>query len=107
MEVESPFPKDDNKVKTAESRPNRQEDTPAARSSLSSAALTLGIISVVGFCFWYIALPAGVLAIVFGVKSYRKAGRGTAKAGFILGIIGLSVTILAYLATMGAYYLVN
>ena len=36
------------------------------KSSLGVASLTLGIISIVFSLFWYITLPTGILAIIFG-----------------------------------------
>ncbi len=61
------------------------------------ASLVLGIISILTSLFWYLTLPTGVLAIVFGVKSIRKVGSRLAKAGLILGIIGLSLFVLVYI----------
>lgn len=43
-------------------------------NSIGIASLVLGIISIVTFLFWYITLPCGILAIVFGVKSNRITG---------------------------------
>lgn len=63
----------------------------------ASCILVLGIISILTSLFWYLTLPTGVLAIVFGVKSIRKVGSRLAKAGLILGIIGLSLFVLVYI----------
>ncbi|MDR1300518.1 MAG: hypothetical protein LBK50_02310 [Candidatus Nomurabacteria bacterium] len=71
------------------------------RNLHSSLALTLGIISIPAAFFWYIVLPAGILAIVFGAKSYRETGAGPAKAGFILGIIGLCLFAVLYVTSIG------
>lgn len=60
-------------------------------------SLVLGIISIVTALFWYIALPTGILAIVFGVKSARKIGSKVGKAGMITGIIGLSLCAFMYI----------
>ena len=67
----------------------------------SSASLTLGIISIVASTFWYLFIPSGVLAIVFGVRSFRDSGYKRAHAGFILGIIGLSIGLLIHLPLVG------
>lgn len=61
------------------------------------SSLVLGIISIVTALFWYIALPTGILAIVFGVKSARKIGSKIGKAGMITGIIGLSLCAFMYI----------
>ena len=65
------------------------------RSGFSPAALTLGIISIVANLFWYISIPTGILAIVFGVKAMKKANKG-GKAGLITGIIGLALCAFIY-----------
>lgn len=68
------------------------------KSSMGIASLVLGIISVITALFWYITLPTGILAIVFGVKSVRNIGSKLGKAGLILGIIGLSIFAFIYLS---------
>lgn len=68
------------------------------KSSMGIASLVLGIISIITTLFWYITLPTGILAIVFGVKSVRKIGSKLGKAGLILGIIGLSIFAFIYLS---------
>lgn len=68
------------------------------KSGLAVASLTLGIISIVLFGFWYIALPTGILAIILGNKSVKKYGSNMAKAGIITAIIGLSIFALYYVA---------
>ena len=67
------------------------------KSGMGAASLTLGIISIVASIFWYISLPTGILAIIFGVKSVRKVGSKTGKAGLVTGIIGLAVLAFIYL----------
>lgn len=61
-------------------------------------SLVLGIISIVFALFWYIALPTGIISIVFGVKSAKKTGSKIGKAGMITGIIGLSLTVFMYIS---------
>lgn len=61
------------------------------------ASLVLGIISILSALFWYITLPSGILAIVFGAKSARKTGSKIGKAGLITGIIGLSIFAFIYI----------
>ena len=65
------------------------------------ASLVLGIISIVTCWFWYITLPAGILAIIFGVKSAKKTGSKLGKAGMITGIIGLALFSLSYIGLIG------
>lgn len=66
------------------------------KSSLGVASLTLGILSIVFAIFWYITLPTGILAIIFGKKSISKVGSKLGKAGLITGIIGLALFAFIY-----------
>lgn len=68
------------------------------KSSLGVASLTLGIISIVFSLFWYITIPTGILAIIFGKKSISKVGSKVGKAGLITGIIGLSLFAFIYIS---------
>ena len=68
------------------------------KSGFGISSLTLGIISIVFSLFWYISIPTGVLAIVFGRKGIKSVGSKLAKAGFILGIVGLSLFAFIYLS---------
>ena len=68
------------------------------KSSMGIAALVLGIISIVTNLFWYMAIPTGILAIVFGVKSTRKVGSKMGKAGLITGIVGLALCVFIYIS---------
>lgn len=76
------------------------------KSTMQIAALVLGIISIVTNWFWYITLPTGILAIVFGVKSAKRTGSKMGKAGMILGIIGLALFAFTYIG-MIALILMN
>jgi hypothetical protein len=72
------------------------------RIAYSAESLTLGILAMLAFLFYYVSIPAGILAIVLGVKSYKRAKSGAAKAGVILGIIGLYLTLMVYATALGA-----
>lgn len=67
-------------------------------SAMRIAALVLGIISIVTNFFWYMALPTGILAIVFGTKSIKKTGSKMGKAGLITGIIGVALCVFTYVS---------
>ena len=73
----------------------------APQNGMGTAALVLGIVQF--FCF---PLIGGVLAIVFGKMGMAKAEQGlatnggAAKAGFILGIVGLALWGLLILLTL-------
>ena len=70
------------------------------KSGLSAASLTLGIISIILFGFWYVTMPAGVVALIFGIRGAKKTGSKVAKAGIITAIVGLSLFILFYMAAI-------
>ena len=63
----------------------------------NATSLTLGIISILSAFFYYITYPTGIIAIVCGVKGIKSSNSGVAKAGMILGIIGLSIATIIYL----------
>lgn len=66
------------------------------------ASLVLGIISIVcvtGFFYTsLIGVVTGILAIIFGNKARREAKSGIATAGFVFGIVGLSMCALLFVS---------
>jgi hypothetical protein len=71
--------------------------------SLATAALVVGIIGFVLACIPfvnYVAYPLVLLAIVFGLVAFKW---GKAKAGLILGVLGLIATVLWSVAIAGAF----
>ena len=64
------------------------------REQYSISAFVLGIISIVTTMFYYITIPSGVLAIIFGIKEYKYSKSKLAIAGFVMGIVGLSLSLL-------------
>ena len=62
------------------------------------ASFVLGIISILSVFFWYITLPTGILAIIFGAKSAKRLGSKLGKTGLIMGIIGLSLFAFIYVS---------
>lgn len=71
------------------------------------ASFVLGIISVLTAAFWYLTLPTGVLAIIFGAKGIKRTGSKMAKAGLIMGIIGLACFVFIYLGLIAIITLAN
>ena len=77
-----------------------QEPTQAA-STRATAALVLGILSII--CMGFLA---GIPAIILGSMELRAikagqapaAGEGLAKVGYVLGIVGTVLTCLAMMA---------
>jgi hypothetical protein len=75
--------------------------TPQNKSQgLSVASMVLGIVSVVLFCVWWLAIPCAIIAIVLGFVARAKvargeaAGGGMATTGIALGIIALALAAL-------------
>ena len=77
------------------------------KSVMHIVSLVLGIISIVTALFWYITLPTGIVAIVFGVKSSRRTGSKIGKAGMITGIIGLALFAFMYIGMILLLVLAN
>ncbi len=77
------------------------------KSELGVTSLVLGIISIVFSIFWYMTLPCGILAIIFGKKAINRVGSKLGKAGLILGIIGLAIFTLIYLSFIGLIIVAN
>lgn len=73
------------------------EENVKEKTGMPVASLVLGIISIITNLFWYITLPTGVLAIIFGAKSAKKTGSKIGKAGLITGIVGLSLFAFVYI----------
>ena len=48
------------------------EENNKNKSAMGIAGFVLGIISTLSTLFWYITVPTGVLAIIFGAKSSKK-----------------------------------
>ena len=72
------------------------EENVKEKSGMPVASLVLGIISIVTNLFWYMFIPTGILAIIFGAKSAKKMGSKLGKAGLIMGIIGISLGVFVY-----------
>ena len=68
------------------------------KTALGISSLVLGIISIVTVIFYYISLPTGILAIVFGAINSNKTGSKLAKAGLITGIIGVCLCVFLYIS---------
>lgn len=64
------------------------------REQYSVSAFVLGIISIMTTFFYYITIPTGVLAIIFGIKEHKYSKSKLAIAGFVMGIVGLSISLL-------------
>lgn len=71
-----------------------------SKSAMAIASLPLGIISIILNLFWYISLPTGILAIIFGTKTIKRFGSKIGKAGLVTGIVGVSLCVFAYISAI-------
>lgn len=62
------------------------------------ASMVLGIVALVFFCIWYISIPCGILAVIFGILGIKTINKGMAIAGLITGSIGLVISTLILIA---------
>ena len=79
------------------------------KSAMAIASLPLGIISIIFNLFWFISLPTGISAIIFGTNTTRKLGSKIGKAGLVTGIVGVSICAFIYMSIimitiLGLYY---
>ncbi|MCC8046413.1 MAG: hypothetical protein LIP12_13120 [Clostridiales bacterium] len=74
------------------------------KNPMSTAALTLGILSITCCSIIYISLPFGAIAVICAILS-RGNGQmpGRSKAGIICGIAGLIATVVV---TVSSFYYV-
>lgn len=77
---------------------SKQEKGVEKNSVMPAISLTLGIISIISALFWYVSLPSGIIALIFGIKSYKKEGSKLSLAGLITGIVGLALFTLIYIS---------
>lgn len=90
------------------------EPTPTARpkpGGMAIASLVLGICSLFLWCLPILGLPASITGLVLAIKS-KETGGGMSKAGLILNIIGLVLSVGngalgAYLGMTGQHPLFN
>lgn len=73
-----------------------KEEVKKTVSGFAIAALVLGIVSLVLWCFWIVSIPCSVLALIFGILAIKKPGKGMAIAGIITGAIALAIWVVAF-----------
>ncbi len=73
---------------------SEKEKSKKEKKGLCIASMVLGIVALVFFCIWYISIPCGILAVIFGIIGIKTINKGMAIAGLITGAIGLVVSIL-------------
>lgn len=82
--------------------PSASTTTPSAayavarqpKNGMSIASLVLGILACVTFFIFFLSIPMGILAIIFGFIGRSKGSKGMGLAGIILGAIAVVLTIV-------------
>jgi len=82
------------KNNNAENTNIEKKETKKDKKGFCIASLVLGIVAIVFFCIWYLSIPCGILAIIFGILGIKSTNKGMAIAGLITGAIGLVVSIM-------------
>ena len=68
------------------------------KNGKATAALVLGIISLIGICIPIAGIICGSIAIVLAVLAKKEGSTdGKQKAGMILGIIGIVISIIMWI----------
>ena len=65
------------------------------KKGMSIAWMVLGIVGLI-----VLALPCGILAIIFSILGKKKGGKGFATAGLVLGIIDAVFGIIAIVSSV-------
>ena len=87
----------------SQSMPESPVPGAAPQNGMGTAALVLGILQ-----FFCLGTVGSILAIVFGKIGMNRAdqglatNRGAAKAGFILGIVGIALTVVGLIVAVTA-----
>lgn len=80
---------------------NMQNNIPGGSQSkgLAIASMVLGIIALVFFCFVYVSIPCGIIALILGGVSIatKKPGKGMAIAGLVCGILAIVIYVICLL----------
>lgn len=68
------------------------------KNGKATAALVLGIVSLIGICVPIVGIICGIIAIVLASMAKKEgAVNGKQKAGLILGIIGIVISIVMWI----------
>lgn len=102
IEIEKVNDTESTEVIQKETTAERKEDAQAGevqkpkknKKGFCITSMVLGIVALVFFCLWYISIPCGILAIIFGVLGIKSANKGMAIAGLVTGSIGLVISTL-------------
>ncbi|MBR3575257.1 MAG: hypothetical protein IKN97_08850 [Lachnospiraceae bacterium] len=70
---------------------------------MATAALVLGIISLVAWLIPIIGYPVTIVGLVLGIKSVKSEKRGMAIAGIVMSSIGLVLSLVNSIAGVILY----
>ena len=85
----------ENNVETKVDNKTKQEPE-KDRKGFAIAAMVLGLVSIVLFCLWFVSIPCGILAIIFGILSFSSSKKAMAITGFITGGIGIFISFIIF-----------
>ncbi len=76
------------------------------KNGFSIASLVLGICSLLLFWFIFLAIPLGILALIFGFIGRTKGSKGMGLAGIIMGIFGIvaSIIFIVFIVNVGTKF---
>ena len=96
IEIEKVKENENAEVIQKETTTDKKQDpqTKKNRKGFCITSMVLGIIALVFFWLWYLSIPWGILAIIFGVLGIKSVNKGMAIAGLVTGSIGLVISIL-------------
>lgn len=76
-------------------------------NGMGIASMVLGIVSLVLFCAWYLAIPCAIVGVILGAIATNKAKmvgakNGMATAGVVCSVIAIAIALmLVILAVAG------
>jgi len=81
---------------------------PSGGKGLAITSLITGIAAIALCCYWFIAIPAGVAAVITGILAMQRGqSKGMAIAGLITGglgvLLGLVLAILTFTGGLDDY----
>ena len=80
------------KVEKEKTQAKEKKEPQKDRKGFCIASMVLGIVALVFFCIWYLSIPCGILAVIFGILGIKATNKGMAIAGLITGSIGLVIS---------------
>ena len=81
-------------IKNTNNNTEKAETKKKERKGFCIASLILGIVTLIFFFIWFISIPCGILAIIFGILGIKTTNKSMAIAGLITGSIGLIISFL-------------